>query len=636
MSKKDHTKRLLEQSLNESRHSPYAKRRLRANTFSNIDTEDGATSATPTPSTATPLRRSDRLKSISNLKKQSEKIGNKLNQIEIVSKNESVPKSNKLPVQNLFGTPSQSSQKENQAIDQDLSELFRENTEEVTEPQLDLNNTIRDINLNEDELDLNAAFSKPSTSGNIINQENSISAQQTDPEQNSNEATPRDSISNTTIERNLALVKYVPTPYSILARIELESETPAHLLPFHGNNFTSFEEERFRTMTVPIENYIAIVPEYDGSINDLNAYIKIIDRLWNRTALHTLDQRQQLALAIQSKLKGKASIAIADLADDTWPEIKKLLKQNIRPQNNPDVASLQLLKTHQDPKESLDDFIKKIKELLSVLNLSYDPQLDDATKAFISSENNKKARKALEDGIFNKKLQNRLITANLNTFEQAVEYAKTQEIRINEHRPFTDMPIQCNYCQISGHRAKECRKRIREAQDRIGYSPNRKVVCSRCKRPNHLANECYANLSIPRFPPRTYYNTNWHNGQLYSNQNYSHNYSNANHGNYNRQNWQNNYSNNYNRPQNPNHSKHYSNDHSNNRPTNQGNNNQNNNQNNGNNNYNNNYNNYRRPNNSQQRNSSYDNPGQFRQINEMPLYQAQAQIHSIPQSNSGN
>lgn len=444
------------------------------------------------------------------------------------------------------------------------------------------------------------------------------------PEQNQN-LSPSQAINN---NREPAIDQPLPVYPSDSLELSSHSELEDSL---------SYEEKRYAKMAITVEDYINLIPEFRGQWHELNSYVKIIDRLWlNLATGFSNNDRQRFSLAVRAKLKGKAATAMADLEEDYWTKIKEILTQKIRPQTTPEVASLQLQRARQEPRESLDDFINRLSHSLSLLNVSYEPTLDTSTKTFLATENNKKAKKALEDGISNKTIQNRLITADLNTFEAAVQYAQTQEIRINELRSSTDAIIQCNYCQMMGHKANECRKRMRETQFQSRFrSSNTGARCYRCNSPNHYAPECpifnapranARSFSYPQHnykqngsnPPRFYprYNENYsHNFQRNSNSDFTRNWPNNSHENY--------YNSNHNSHQNPNAYRNTSAH----------------------------FDSYDNRQNFNQRNASNERPqngnqhsnqtnmtssGQFRQVKRMPLHQVQAQIHTAPGNLSEN
>lgn len=89
------------------------------------------------------------------------------------------------------------------------------------------------------------------------------------------------------------------------------------------------------------------------------------------------------------------------------------------------------------------------------MNATYATEVQPEALTFCKNENDKKAKRAFENGIRSTEIQDRLITANLSTFSEAAEYARTQEIRMDE---IPKNEIFCIYCKIPGHKTENCRK----------------------------------------------------------------------------------------------------------------------------------------------------------------------------------
>jgi len=227
---------------------------------------------------------------------------------------------------------------------------------------------------------------------------------------------------------------------------------------------------------------------------------------------------------------------------------KKLLIKNLRPRNGTDLAGLQLAKVRQESNEKLDDYIGRVKQLLQNLNLSYDPDIEQITIDFISKENDKKARRAFEDGIKDKELRMRVVTANLPTLQEATDYALEQEIRMKESFGNTIQSIQCNFCQKMGHKEFDCRNKKAQRSANT-YQPRPPATpCPKCGKRGHWAKDCWSNQQIGnnnRYGNRGN-NCNNNNGNYSNNSNngnYGNNGNNGNYGNNNNGNYNNNSSN---------------------------------------------------------------------------------------------
>lgn len=279
------------------------------------------------------------------------------------------------------------------------------------------------------------------------------------------------------------------------AELSAESESESEPESVPESEPESEPELEANMDTIPIAELIALVQEYSGAQAELNGYLRATDRLWARAVDHSVNEKIRLAIAIQAKLKARAAEAIAEIETDDWPAIKTALIQKVRPNISTDLALLTLTKATQDEKETVTEFGHRILKLRDTLNLAYDPQLENATKAFIIAENDKRARRTFEDGLRDKRLQNRVITANRVNLQATIDYAIEQEIRIGESVP-RKPEVVCNYCQIRGHRESDCRKRFLSPdgapQERDDQPRRRVVTCFKCGRLGHYANECWS------------------------------------------------------------------------------------------------------------------------------------------------
>lgn len=233
-----------------------------------------------------------------------------------------------------------------------------------------------------------------------------------------------------------------------------------------------------------IGDYIALIPDFDGSYRGLNSYIRFMDRVWGHTEIFTAQERLRFSISAQSKLKGEAANYLAELNEDSWPSLRQLLLRKIRPTVSIEVASMELQKATQGPKESLQEFIERIQKLLKELNAMYSDE-NPNVQAFVSAENEKKAKKALENGVSNPKIKERLATANIDTFDAAIDYVKLQEFRISETKPSSDISIRCSYCNIQGHAIIDCRRKFKDE-----YGVLFQERCFMCNETTHKQNKC--------------------------------------------------------------------------------------------------------------------------------------------------
>lgn len=102
-------------------------------------------------------------------------------------------------------------------------------------------------------------------------------------------------------------------------------------------------------LPIPVGEIISLIQDFDGNLRELESFIRNTDVVWdlldeNYQATHKL----RVTLAIRSRLKGKAAEAIRDLTTNSWPAIKTLLRTNLRSQEGPKLALLQLSKLREN------------------------------------------------------------------------------------------------------------------------------------------------------------------------------------------------------------------------------------------------------------------------------------------------
>lgn len=271
---------------------------------------------------------------------------------------------------------------------------------------------------------------------------------------------------------------------------------------------------------VPIEVIVGMIQEYDGEEKDFNIYINKIDRLWKHVENNCAADKNRFMFTLQISLNDRAAHATNDADFHEWPTVRQALKENINPQKNIEKAELKLLAAEQYPREDVETFAHRISELLDNLNKSFCLEVEND---ILKRENDRKARKAFENGLLNTELKNRAITRGNKTFRESVDYVIEQELRQIETKPKNPPERICSFCLAPNHEAFECRKRrnqqtsmnLRNPQMNQNFRnqpisnnfrrsipsdlPNREVTCYHCNQRGHYASQCQArnNPNIP-------------------------------------------------------------------------------------------------------------------------------------------
>lgn len=200
-------------------------------------------------------------------------------------------------------------------------------------------------------------------------------------------------------------------------------------------------------MAIPIRDITKLIPEYNGKEKGLDSFIKKIDRLWAHIADVPDNERTQFLLVLQLKLTEKAADAVQDNEFDNWDAVKADLIEHITPHRNTEKSELKLC-----AKEDVETYAKKIEEALDTLNRSFSQEDQNDT---IKRENDRKARKAFENGLAEPSLRDKAIARGCNTLKEAVDYIIEQELRYSELKPTVAQDV-CAYCKKPGHSISEC------------------------------------------------------------------------------------------------------------------------------------------------------------------------------------
>lgn len=102
------------------------------------------------------------------------------------------------------------------------------------------------------------------------------------------------------------------------------------------------------------------------------------------------------------------------------------MKEKINPQKNIEKAELKLTAIKQNTNEDVENYARRVEELLENLNKSFNTEENNE---IIVKENDRKARKAFENGLLNNNLKSRAIARGNKTLREAVDYVIEQELR---------------------------------------------------------------------------------------------------------------------------------------------------------------------------------------------------------------
>lgn len=257
-----------------------------------------------------------------------------------------------------------------------------------------------------------------------------------------------------------------------------------------------------------IKDIVKLIPKFSGNRTDLRVYINKCTELYSYVK-HGGDQARFITV-LKNNLSGDAALLLLDEDNlEDWDSIKDLLNQNFHsdPNHSNHIALMQSMKQKQE--ESVEDFSKRIKNILTKLKSSIP---EGATKQFWFDHTERQAIQALEDGLFDVKLQSRVVSANKTSFNIASQYAIETENRLKSKQSNyaqsskSNMPkvpnefLFCRYCKKNNHLIENCKLRAKnnekkgiknEENNTEGASEGFK--CTICNKNNHTTAICYKN-----------------------------------------------------------------------------------------------------------------------------------------------
>lgn len=267
-------------------------------------------------------------------------------------------------------------------------------------------------------------------------------------------------------------------------------------------------------MAIPIKDITDLIKEYKGEEKGLNSFIKNIDKLWTHIENYDQGDKTRFLLVLQLKLTEKAADATKDVTFDNWTDVKKALKEKINPQKNVEKAELKLAAVKQQPNEEVEQFAKRVEDLMENLNKSFDLE---GNNELIKKQNDRRAKKAFEDGLSNTELKNKAISRGTKSLRDSIDYVTEQELRQSEMKSITPEKF-CKYCKATNHDINECHKLLRNKNlnsnsnlnsnpiqnsnpntnqySRLNHLPstsrNNDVICFKCNKRGHYAPDCWA------------------------------------------------------------------------------------------------------------------------------------------------
>lgn len=197
----------------------------------------------------------------------------------------------------------------------------------------------------------------------------------------------------------------------------------------------------------------------------------------------------------------------------TWAELKDALRQHIRPLSSFSAAQESINTNKQKKTENVRAFGARMKTMLEEVNNTQNilDSTQDVRNA-LRKQNVTQAITKLQQNVYNTELQRQIASFQATSFDGMLAYAAEREIWLK-----ASSLLKCSICK-NKHFEFDCtveEGKNKNSGDSERSNGKRDVICARCKRPGHVAANCYSKI----FQPRNGQNGNGNNNNNNNNNN---------------------------------------------------------------------------------------------------------------------
>lgn len=254
-------------------------------------------------------------------------------------------------------------------------------------------------------------------------------------------------------------------------------------------------------MSLIINQFIKIVPEFDGNSCNLHKFLKCCDLIYK--PLVAKDDKDTFLELVATKLNGSAYEIIKYNNFESWDELKSILKKQFEVNKSVEHLQIELVQANQKQNESILEFANRIQQILSLLNDACIAREGTGSKTVVKNLNSGTALRSFIDGLRNEKIQNIVKSCRFTLLKEAIDKAIEEEISFSKNKFIkSNQTPQCQWCNKRGHVASKCfslQNRTNNSNDK-NVSPSSTVInnsikvnkfCNYCKRRGHLIDTCF-------------------------------------------------------------------------------------------------------------------------------------------------
>lgn len=260
-------------------------------------------------------------------------------------------------------------------------------------------------------------------------------------------------------------------------------------------------------MSLNIDHFLKIVPEFDGTSSQLHKFLRCCDLIY-KPLLKVPDKATFLDL-VASKLNKRAYEIIKYNTFDTWEELRIELIKQFEVHKSVEQLQIELVQARQKSNESILEFSNRIEQLLSLLNDACIAREGVDAKIYINNLNSGTALRSFIDGLKSDKIQNVVKSCRFKSLKDAVDQATEEEISLSKNNSDnSNQSTKCQWCNKRGHIASNCfslKNKTNTVNSNANIVPStstnanantnsdklKKLFCNYCKRKGHSIDTCF-------------------------------------------------------------------------------------------------------------------------------------------------
>lgn len=274
------------------------------------------------------------------------------------------------------------------------------------------------------------------------------------------------------------------------AQIERTQINQIHINPINSTGNPVFDQIVEETMALSPGDILKGIPDFDPKTQDhVNKFIACVDMMY------VLSPNSGDLILTVARTKLITANKLGNIQNKTWAQIKAEIQSKYKLTMTFDVAQEKLLSIRQGPKESLDAYANRVKNLLDALNLV---TLNDNADVQSSNRtmNELLAVRKFKQNIYDREVRVMAVAAEHADLCEAVSHAMNKSEQLNssnvaqqlQHEKREQNHNQNNFNKNrngNGNQNKNFEHRKNDKPD-----PKQDLFCRYCKRHNHTIENC--------------------------------------------------------------------------------------------------------------------------------------------------